>query len=353
MSIPGTGGPTLSDVLMGKFSHSQQARVRSTKRGQPNQSTRRLVTRTRPATKQTRSFTTVQQIGRNIRPVWTVLVLLWQLLWRLIWYSVRLSLKLLAGAIRMLRRYPAVGLLTAWAILVGMAIAATTAIMNPEASIDLKAPARAGSAGGVSPALPPLASSPGPLPTLEPAAPESRNSVAPVVRSRPPVSHSPAAAVSIILISCGAGCLFLSRCLKPRSTPASLRPDLVGRPQPQPIQPSAAPSTAFTPVLTPASLAPAAPEPAPDLTFEFPLPEQLEAPVYSGPLLAADETDSEPLDPEASNAANAANPDSITVVPTVVPDAQDHPLDWVEPSLADSLDLRQRRPLSYWLGGLG
>ncbi|MCU0566993.1 MAG: hypothetical protein MUF49_10390 [Oculatellaceae cyanobacterium Prado106] len=34
---------------------------------------------------------------------------------------------------------------------------------------------------------------------------------------------------------------------------------------------------------------------------------------------------------------------------TIVPEDQSHPLDWDEPSLADSLDLRQRRPLSYWL----
>jgi hypothetical protein len=34
---------------------------------------------------------------------------------------------------------------------------------------------------------------------------------------------------------------------------------------------------------------------------------------------------------------------------TVLPSEQDHPLDWQEPSVADHLDLRQRRPLSYWL----
>jgi hypothetical protein len=34
---------------------------------------------------------------------------------------------------------------------------------------------------------------------------------------------------------------------------------------------------------------------------------------------------------------------------TVIPKQQNHPLDWDEPSLADSLDLRQRRPLSHWL----
>lgn len=33
----------------------------------------------------------------------------------------------------------------------------------------------------------------------------------------------------------------------------------------------------------------------------------------------------------------------------VVSDQEHHPLDWDEPSLADHLDLRQKRPLSYWL----
>jgi hypothetical protein len=40
---------------------------------------------------------------------------------------------------------------------------------------------------------------------------------------------------------------------------------------------------------------------------------------------------------------------SETSSAVVVPTEHDHPLDWDEPSLADSLDLRQRRPLSHWL----
>jgi hypothetical protein len=49
--------------------------------------------------------------------------------------------------------------------------------------------------------------------------------------------------------------------------------------------------------------------------------------------------------PEFEN-TDASEP-SHTV--TVMPKQQNHPLDWDEPSLADSLDLRQRRPLSHWL----
>jgi hypothetical protein len=38
-----------------------------------------------------------------------------------------------------------------------------------------------------------------------------------------------------------------------------------------------------------------------------------------------------------------------TVEASLVPPEINQPLDWEEPSLADSLDLRQRRPLSHWL----
>jgi uncharacterized membrane protein YdfJ with MMPL/SSD domain len=48
----------------------------------------------------------------------------------------------------------------------------------------------------------------------------------------------------------------------------------------------------------------------------------------------------------ASDSKDGAPADSAV---TVVPTEQNHPLDWDEPSLADSLDLRQRRPLSHWL----
>jgi hypothetical protein len=44
-------------------------------------------------------------------------------------------------------------------------------------------------------------------------------------------------------------------------------------------------------------------------------------------------------------ADESESPKSVTIIPK----QQNHPLDWDEPSLADSLDLRQRRPLSHWL----
>lgn len=51
----------------------------------------------------------------------------------------------------------------------------------------------------------------------------------------------------------------------------------------------------------------------------------------------------------AESAASSADQPAVPVAATVLPHDQSYPLDWDEPSLADSLDLRQRRPLSYWL----
>jgi hypothetical protein len=44
----------------------------------------------------------------------------------------------------------------------------------------------------------------------------------------------------------------------------------------------------------------------------------------------------------------AANSSTNSPV-TILPPNEAHPLDWDEPSVADNLDLRQRRPLSHWL----
>lgn len=57
---------------------------------------------------------------------------------------------------------------------------------------------------------------------------------------------------------------------------------------------------------------------------------------------AAIPTDNPPLDSQSTSASGS-------VAATIVPDEESHPLDWTEPSLADHLDLRQRRPLSHWL----
>ncbi|PSB06418.1 hypothetical protein C7B76_29660 [filamentous cyanobacterium CCP2] len=51
------------------------------------------------------------------------------------------------------------------------------------------------------------------------------------------------------------------------------------------------------------------------------------------------------VDRTASSSSHAADKTTVTVIS---PD-EAHPLDWQEPSVADNLDMRQRRPLSYWL----
>jgi hypothetical protein len=52
-----------------------------------------------------------------------------------------------------------------------------------------------------------------------------------------------------------------------------------------------------------------------------------------------------PLPEMRSNDADASTP-AVTVI---LSSQESHPLDWDEPSLADNLDIRQQRPLSYWL----
>lgn len=336
---------------MGKFSSPESAQSRS---AQPDRSRplteRRRMAGTCPAASAQNS--TARQTGQGSKFAWRTWVLVWQL-GRLSWHTVRLSIRLVKGVIRGMRRYPVLGLLIAWAILVGMAIAATTTIMSPEASVNLKAaaPASPVPSSGLHQTQFPQTQSPSATGLPTPALTAEADPLRPaIVRARPAAAHSPSAAVSIILISCSAGCLFLSRCLKPRAALSSRRPDLAG-PARSRLEPARPATPAFLPVLPPAIPVPqpAAPEPNPELddSFDLALPAQLEAPVYDGPLLAADETDSEPLDPE--DGLDNGEP----VDATVVPEAQDHPLDWTEPSLADSLDLRQRRSLSYWLEGFG
>ncbi|WP_416676496.1 hypothetical protein [Egbenema bharatensis] len=52
-----------------------------------------------------------------------------------------------------------------------------------------------------------------------------------------------------------------------------------------------------------------------------------------------------PAKPGDSVTSHFSTPAPVAILP---PD-EAHPLDWDEPSVADNLDLRQRRPLSYWL----
>jgi hypothetical protein len=349
---------------MGKFSPTRPAARGRPERSRPeswpekrdrvSQSPdRRSTAGARPSTGPAQRLTAARQMGQGLKSVWAIGLLVGQFLGYLIWHGVRLSFKLSRNTFRLLRRYPAIGLLTGWAILVGMAIAATTVIMNPEASVDLQTATRP---QPTPPALQqtqlPRAAGPlaNPELTAEPATPEPR----PPVRDRSAASYPPIAAF-IIIFSCSAGCLLLLRCLQPRSVQPSRRPDLANSSRQRPTQPPvSAPSPVSEPMLPSVLFPPklTAPEPVP--AFELSLPAQLEAPVYDGPLLTADETDSEPLDFEEASPVGSDDSEAVSVTAvsvTVIQEGQDHPLDWNEPSLADSLDLRQRRPLSYWLEG--
>lgn len=57
-----------------------------------------------------------------------------------------------------------------------------------------------------------------------------------------------------------------------------------------------------------------------------------------------------PISVPITSTATRSNQESAPVPSVaIVPDSEDHPLDWDEPSLADNLDIRQQRPLSRWL----
>jgi hypothetical protein len=85
-----------------------------------------------------------------------------------------------------------------------------------------------------------------------------------------------------------------------------------------------------------------------------PLPDWLAEPsLRDEPSRAADQRRSikMPFQPEPKSTQFALPDQTIPPPqqPTVVPDDEDHPLDWSEESLAHTLDLRQRRSLSSWI----
>lgn len=240
---------------------------------------------------------------------------------------------------RLIQRHPWLIWLVALSILVGSAAAAITTILDPDASI-LYSP-------GIAVVSPPPISPPAeanrleklPTPTPTPAFPvnsahadaDAATSLKPLRQrsnqpSDPSSTASPRSAVGAIVLSCAAGCFLLSQWLKPRPTrrrvllesqPSSNKLKQIqhfseqvqaGNPSAEDVMPVAAPT----------------------------LPQLCAAPPVS---FEPNSVLSEP--PEALPAE--------TVEVTVLPIEQSHPLDWDEPSLADSLDLRQRRPLSYWL----
>lgn len=110
---------------------------------------------------------------------------------------------------------------------------------------------------------------------------------------------------------CGLGCWLITR--RAQVAPRRSGPGVVARPRL-----TAPPSRKQS---TPKRLAPYRPDQ--DTVVMAPLPANLQAPPEGQP-----------------------DPKPAPLVPDLVPDQEDLPLDWSEASLADSLDLRQRRSLS-------
>jgi hypothetical protein len=298
--------------------------------------------------------------------------------------SAQQSWALLCRVAWVFRRYPPIALLVIWAMLVGIAIAAIATLVNLDASIDF---GTVGSSAGSSvpqpsiPQLPvpqsPVPQSPVPAPVqngLETAAPQPQQ-LQPqrTVKSNPPrpSSHSPAAAVGAIFLSCGAGCLLLSKWLlapqsrtqtRTRSARLDLQGDLQGNRLEAASQSAASLRTSLgTSLGTETSMRL---QPSPPAFFDIEPAEPHPAPLVTGMLEALPEDEEyaemEPIEPMAAlepvqaiileaEPEAAAKSEIEEATATVVSDQQDHPLDWIEPSLADVLDLRRRRSVSFWL----
>jgi hypothetical protein len=258
---------------------------------------------------------------------------------------------------RLLQRHSFLLLMIALAILIGAATAAVRTILDPNASIPYSvAHANGQPASAPSVSLPTATPQVSLSPSLLPELPSQSTAPAPTaqrnVNRHPQSSPSPISAGGILLLSCATGCFLLSQWVKPRASTRS-HPRATGLVKSE----TAPPSTASPPL--PSTEANSASE-----FTQLPIsqPSFLVSKLQP-PSTAAAVTSSKPsVDPV--NLVNPVNPvnsvDSATAaelpveVPvetsvTVVPADRDHPLDWDEPSLADSLDLRQRRPLSYWL----
>jgi hypothetical protein len=126
--------------------------------------------------------------------------------------------------------------------------------------------------------------------SLNPSLPSS--ALSPKPPSTSSTHHLPLLSLSVVALTCAAGCLALSQVMK-------LRQPAMRRSSSSVIGSQRSIASAQTPAL----------------------------PV---------------VDPALESAA-------IPVSVVLLPESQSHPLDWEEPSLADNLDLRQQRPLSYWL----
>jgi len=205
-----------------------------------------------------------------------------------------------SGLVRFFRHYPLALLLVAWIVLLlmaGVAIMDMTSLSASKPQVSQAVPI------AVASNLPQSAEIPteiAPTPT------------APAPASVPQPGHNslPLFSLVAIALSCALGCMIILQSLKPRHRP-----------------PERSRSSVFS---KPASQKPKA-----------------SAPKTASRIQQNAQIKTEPAQPK--QAQNAQIQGGSSIVPSIVPPSISQPLDWEEPSLADHLDLRQKRPLSHWL----
>lgn len=237
--------------------------------------------------------------------------------------------------LRLIRHHSFVLLLGTWVLLLLTAGLAVVDMMSPSSS-------RQPSATSMSSAEPPVVTQ---APPQSPD-PQSNNG-SPVDEPLPlnyglprPVSNGenlPALSLLAIALSCTTGCLLLSRQMHRRRSDRHPQPGAVWPSQSNAASPAATPSA--QPILPPVIASTSSPKrQSPSFSIAKPQPKP-----SSTTLIGA--TPQKATPPSAWVDEAVSKQASVSVVSA----DQSLPLDWDEPSLADHLDLRQRRPLSYWL----
>jgi hypothetical protein len=208
----------------------------------------------------------------------------------------RLSQRILSRSVQLFRRYPLLFVLAVWVIFLMLAGLAVATMMNLDSS------RQSGSAS-----LSPLTSAPVPAPSDTVPPPIAASPIAPLPSSNGSASAKPQGrglpllALMAIALTCATGCIVFLQCLQPR------RPS-----------------------------------------------KRLQSLGSRSASRSAESSQSRRINPEGSKlqadlTKSSLEPSSRPVDANLVPQEVSQPLDWEEPSLADSLDLRQRQPLSHWL----
>lgn len=274
--------------------------------------------------------------------------------------QVRRSQVSLHAALWLFQRYRFLLWLAVWAILVGTATAALMSLVDPNASVRYGAASKPPSVQLVPQPQnlhSPIPQSQSQVPSQLSPMPENTEQVQrPSNLSKSIVSKtnqldrsvappSPVFAIAAIMLSCAGGCFLFSQWLKPQSSRKRARRPIELTQSRSPQSSKSAPKRAESENAKELKQQPAHPFPTslpPAKVTAFELSTPLHQPAQST-------VNNEHSDEPSSDAQPIQSEPASEAVVTVVSDDQSHPLDWDEPSLADSLDLRQRRPLSYWL----